>query len=244
MSIKPIEVHKLYSLERNRDYIFIKTIEELQARVDSKTKDPYNLVRISALLRLLFIDGSKFYNIVNSTFKIKLGVRLMCTFQDCHGLSTIFDKNDHIKYMIIIEDKDGDLFSIDKILLLKIIDIKIPTLEEYLNAQNLKMEYDINGMIKLFANAHGGVHIDKMEEKMHNFLFSHSGSPFNLNSNSDFYNVMFNVSSILLKAIAPLTNEVKLKLKTAKPIVQESRFEFKGIGIISTGISLNNAKND
>lgn len=239
MSIKPFEVHKLYSLERNRDYIFIKSIEELQARVNSKTKDPYNLVRISALLRLLFIDGSKFYNIVNSSYKLKLGTRLMCSFQDYGGISTIFQETDHIKYMILIEDENGDFFTIDKVLSLKIIDIKIPTLEQYLSSQNLKMEYDINGMIKLFANAHGGVHIDKMEEKMHNFLFAHSGSPFNLNSNSDFYNVMFNVSSILLKAIAPLTNEVKLKLKTAKPMAQESRFDVPGYGIISSSIGFN-----
>ena len=51
--------HNLYSIQRNREVIFLESLRELQNRKGKKS--PYYLVRQGAILRFLLVEGEKFY---------------------------------------------------------------------------------------------------------------------------------------------------------------------------------------
>jgi hypothetical protein len=230
--MKNIEQLKLYSISRNREYIFLEILNELKSRIKESKNEAYNLVRIGAILRLLFVDGSKYYNVINSRYKLKLGAKLLCSVNDVSGLSTLYDKNDHTQFLIFGVKKDGDYYNISNFLKLKVVYLNIPTLLDEKKSSHIKMEYNVNELIKLFANAHGGVHLENWKDDIHNFLSSHPLSPYNINENSDFYLIIKNISLVLLKMVESLEKEVKRNLQETLPIAYQKTDQNNIVSII------------
>lgn len=230
--MKKTEQIEIFSIDRNREYIFIETIKELRNRLEKSDREPYNLVRISSILRLLFVDGSKYYSAINLKYKIKLGSKLLCSHNESGGLSTMFEERDRISYLKFGLKDNGDFFKISDFLEVKVIEIYIPTLLENGKSKHIKSEYNVRELIKLFANAHGGVHLENWNKDFHNFISVHPTSPCNINANSDFYSIIRNISDILLAMIEPLEEQVNLNLQKTEPIAFQSVFENNFVSII------------
>ena len=230
--MKKTQQIELFSINRNREYIFVETIKELRNRLKRIDREPYNLVRISSILRLLFVDGSKYYSVINLNYRLKLGSKLLCSHNHSGGLSTMFGERDQISYLKFgVKDK-GDFFKISDFLNTKVIEIDIPTLLENSQSKHIKSEYNVRELIKVFANAHGGVHLENWSKDFHNFISVHPTSPVNINANSDFYSIIKNISAILLSMIEPLEEQVILNLQKTDPIGFQSVFENNFVSIV------------
>ena len=212
---------KLYSIKRNREVIFIESIKELNHRIKSKNNSAYNLVRKGAILRLLIIDGSKLYNTINHDYSLKLVKKLTCSPNQGHSLSTFEDPNSGFRTIKYFVDKNGENYSIPKFLKLPAIQINNPQLKEYLDKNHVFEEYDISKIIKLIANAHGGVHFENWGDEISSFIATDASSPFNLNTNSKLHEIIDNISEIILDYLDPLGKKVYYNLKSTKPLAHE-----------------------
>lgn len=217
----------LYSISRNRELIFMETLKELESRVHFQQKSPYNLVRKSALLRLLVVDGEKMYNTINRDYQIKLKTYLKSYTAVSHGLATFEPANSSFAIIEYRIEKTGEEFSIPKFLDLPVVMINNPQLKEYLDYDHVEESYNVQGIIKLVANAHGGVHIKKWGGAISSYIATGADSPFNINQNSVLHELIDNTSRILLNMLEPLRKEVHENLKKTKPIAYESRADVK-----------------
>lgn len=212
----------LYSIRRNRELIFMETLKDLENRLYFQQKSPYNLVRKSALLRLLVIDGEKFYNTINREYKIKLETPIKSYTRSSHGLATFEPASSSFITAEYRIEKEGELFSIPKYLALPIVMINNPHIKEYLDNDHIKETYSVSGIIKLVANAHGGVHFKKWGEEVSSYIATDADSPFNINQNSVLHEVIDNTINVILNMLNPLREAVHENLKKTKPIVYES----------------------
>ncbi len=211
---------ELFSIERNRELIFIETLKELNLRVKSKDQSPYNIIRKSALLRLLVIDGSKFYTVINRGYQKKIALKLLVSFHQGHSLSTFDDPDSGFVTHTYSENENGEDFTLPNFLKLPAIKINNPQLKEYLHQNRIAEEYSIAELIQLIANAHGGVHFENWDS-VSGFIATDSSSPFNINSNSKMHNLIDNASEIIYRMLEPLKELVFENLHKTSPIAQE-----------------------
>lgn len=208
-----------YSIQRNRQVIFIETLRELIQR--KKIRTPYNLVRQSAILRFLLIDGSKFYNEINKSFKLKLGSGIKKELRQASSISSTNFGGGSFQIFFYKVDENESMVNIPTFLKLLAIKIQDQTLKNYIQANHIKEEYSIQEIIKLLANAHGGVHFETWEN-IHFSLMVEPSSPFNINTNSKLYDIIENVADFILTALEPLASLIQGTVSRTKPI----SFEF------------------
>lgn len=211
----------LYDIARNREVIFVETMNELNSRVKLIDISPYNLVRKSALLRLLVIDGSRFYNVINRIYRQKISIKLTYSPHQGHSLSTFDDPNSGFITYIYFHDENGEECDLSKFLKLPAIKINNPQLKDYLKENRIAEEYSIEELIKLIANAHGGVHFENWDN-VSGFMETNSSSPFNINSNSKMHDLIDNAAGIIYKMLEPLYKIVCENIKTTEPIAHEA----------------------
>ena len=210
----------LFSIDRNREVIFVETMKELNLRVKSNDRSSYNLVRKSALLRLLVIDGSKFYTVINRTYQQKTSLKLTVSFHQGHSLSTFDDPNSGFVTHTYFDNENGEECALPSFLKLAAIKINNPQLKEYLHQNRIAEEYSIAELIQLIANAHGGVHFANWDN-VTGFIATDSSSPFNINPNSKMHDLIDNAAEIIYKMLEPLGKMVFENLRTTLPIAQE-----------------------
>ncbi|MEO9257077.1 MAG: hypothetical protein ABI207_01770 [Crocinitomicaceae bacterium] len=213
---------ELFSIDRNRELIFIETMKELNYRVKSKDKSPYNIIRKSALLRLLVIDGSKFYTVINKKYNLKIDLNLTFNFHQGHSLSTFDDPNSGFVTHKYFDDENGEKCTIPKFLKLPAIKTNNPQLKNYLNHENrIAEEYSNAELIQLIANAHGGVHIANWDI-VSDFIASDSSSPFNINQNSKMHDLIDNIAEIIFTMLEPLSKMVFENIQKTPPVAYET----------------------
>lgn len=207
----------LYDIRRNREVVFVENIKELEKRIQLNSRTPYNIIRKSAILRLLFIDGSTLFSLINQNYQKKIRIPLKFQYRKAHSLSTEENSGSSVTTFTYVMDQDGDEVSISKFLELDCILINDPKLKEYLSENNIQEKYNVRELIKLIANCHGGVHFENWSN-IPSFVTTGEFSPFNINVNSRMHEIIDNCASILLKGIEPLTLDVLNNLKTTKPV--------------------------
>jgi hypothetical protein len=204
-----------YSIRRNRQVIFIETLRELIER--KKIRTPYNLVRQSAILRFLLIDGSNFYNEINKSFKLKLGVGIKKEFSLASGISSSNFGGGSFQIYIYKVDYSENIIKIPAFLKLPAFTIQDNTLKNYIDANHIKEEYCIQDIIKLLANAHGGVHFETWENIDYSLMVE-PNSPFNINTNSRLYDIIEYTTDYVLAVLEPLAIQVQANVYRTKPI--------------------------
>lgn len=211
----------LYDLDRNRKLLFIEMLNELKQRTSYRRYDLYSLIRKSALLRLLLIDGDKFYQAINKEFKLKLEIRLNKENLLSFGLSNLDNSNSSFLIAHFVKSNHGEGYTLEQFLKLNVVHFNNPSLKEYLNQNNVAENYTVKDLIKLVANAHGGVHIEKWKN-IPKELFIDSNSPFNINENSNLHRVIDNISEIVLAILENLNLTVINNIKSIEPIGYET----------------------
>lgn len=210
---------QLHSIRRNRELIFIETIRELNSRKNIRT--PYNLARQSAMLRFLVIDGSKFFNEINKPFKLKLGSKISTDRNYGNSMSSGDVGGSAFEILLHKVNENGEFFTIPNFLKLPAIRIQDKKLKEYLDKNHIAEEYSIHDIIKLVANAHGGVHVEAWEN-IHPHLMTDATSPFNINSNSKLHDIIQYTSDFILKALDPLGETVFNNITNRQPTAVEA----------------------
>jgi len=208
----------LYSIERNRELIFIESLLELQNR--KNIISPYNLIRQSAILRFLLIDGDAFYTVINKKYKLKIATTINNDLLSTTSISSVDNDNRSFIISKYKYDSQGKLMTIKQFLDLPIIKINNLELRKYADNKHIKIEYNINSLIKLVANAHGGVHIEKWTNIPVDLMTDNS-SPFNINNNSKLHLILNNIADITILLLKPLFDQVKLNLMNTKSIGAE-----------------------
>ena len=211
---------ELYSLRDNREMIFIESLNELKDRIGKN--EPYSLIRKSAILRFLLIDGSRFYDEINRNYKLDLRSQVSAAPYLGQGASSEKNANRSALRLKYYLDPNGEWMNIPKFLEQPILEIDNPKLKEYfeIEEEHIFRKYNINQFIKLIANAHGGVHIKKWD-RVSIDLMSERSSPFNINSNSMLHDMIDNVVEIVIELLKPLLNKVNQNILEAKPIAWE-----------------------
>lgn len=212
----------LYDLTRNRELIFIESFKELYLRVNSKSRDPYNLIRKSAILRFLIIDGGKFYISINRPYRIKIKMFLKGGFLQGHSLSSISNQNSYFTRFTYTFDESCKEIDISEFLKLPVIRINSPQLKRHIGKKLIREEYNVNQIIKLIANGHGGVHIEEWGNDIPGYILTDNTSPFNINTNSKLHDTIDNISELIIKTLEPLSKLVIDNLKTINGIAWES----------------------
>ncbi|WP_100610415.1 hypothetical protein [Confluentibacter lentus] len=201
-----------YDLIINREKIYIEVLKELESRIGKRT--PYDLVRKAAMLRFLLIDGSKYYNIINKEYKIKINFDL--SESKFTGGKFSFTSDSTLSYCIFnysFENHKGKTL-IENFLKLPVLEINDSDLKYFLKSKHISEKYSIKSIIELIANAHGGVHVENWKDFDLKRIFFSETSPLNINPNSIMNDIIDNISIILLKILEPLTNTVKNRLET------------------------------
>lgn len=211
---------ELFTVDRNREVIFLETLKELNFRVKSNDRSSYNLVRKSALLRLLVIDGSKFYTVINKRYRRKIVLKLTYSYHQGSSLSTFNDPNSGFITYRYFNDENGEECDLPKFLKLPAIKINNPQLKSYLHINKIAEEYSIAELIQLIANAHGGVHFENWDN-VSDFMATNSSSPFNINSNSKTHDLIDNASEIIYAMLKPLEEIVFENILKTKPVAVE-----------------------
>jgi hypothetical protein len=193
--------HELYSIRRNREVIFLEALNELGSIKQFKT--PYTLVRQSAILRFLLIDGQKYYLEINKPYRLNLGAKI--SSNSLYNTSISSDTPIGSRYEILLHEinHQGEFFKIPNFLKLPAMKIDSLYLKKHINDEHIKYEYTVQDIIKLVANAHGGVHSEGWED-IHPELMTNSHSPFNINSNSKLHDIMKSISNFVLVSLRPL----------------------------------------
>lgn len=210
----------LFTIDRNREVIFVETLKELNFRVKSNDRSSYNLVRKSSLLRLLVIDGSKFYTVINKGYRQKIVLKLTMSFHQGHSLSTFDDPNSGFITYTYFDDENGEECDLPKFLKLPAIKINNPQLKNYLHGKRIAEEYSIAELIQLIANAHGGVHTENWDT-VSGFMATNSSSPFNINPNSKMHDLINNAAEIIYTMLEPLRKTVFENTRKTEPIAFE-----------------------
>ena len=210
----------LYSLRDNRETIFIESLNELKERIGKK--EPYSLIRKSAILRFLLVDGSRFYNEIHRNYKIDLKSQISMTNYLGFGASSENNANRSALFIKYYLDTNGEWMNIAKFLEQPILEIDNPKLNDYfeIEEEHILKKYNVNQFVKLIANAHGGVHVKKWD-KVSVDLMSDRSSPFNINWNSLLHDMIDNIVEIILNLLNPLVNKVNQNILVAKPIAWE-----------------------
>lgn len=228
------QIDHLYSSSRNKESIFLDAVTELRQRLYSGQKTPYNMVRKSAILRLLVIDGTRFYQDINKKYKLDLIIKLESQDFTGHSLSSADPSHSNYTIKLFNISNNGEEINIVNFLKLPIIRIDNSQLTDFIKKQQtessknkkenslLKTEYDISSIIKLIANGLGGVHFSSWNNnQIPRQLMTDDSSPFNLNSNSKLHSIIDNLSIITLEMLAPLINVVENNLQSTAPISTE-----------------------
>ena len=115
---------------------------------------------------------------------------------------------------------EGYFQNMDNLLKLPVLKVVNPVLKKYLTKEHIKEEYTLRTLIKLVANAHGGVHIEEWKNVPVD-LMTDSNSPYNINSNSKLYDLMNNITELVLLALKPLIQAVSNNFKSTRPVGRE-----------------------
>jgi len=216
-----LEVFNQYDLRTNRERIFIEMINELNWYVKNGNKNPYSLTRKAAILRLLLIDNGGLFVSIAKPYRMKLKVKLKFTTAEAHSLSN--RENPRSKYMLFkyLISEDGDEITLKTFLTSTALWIDDPYIKEHIDGKHVLEKYCIRNIIKLVANAHGGVHMERWEN-IPSFILTNSHSPFNINSNSKLHDIIDYTSEITLHALLLLRTNVTENLRNTKPISIES----------------------
>lgn len=201
-----------YDLIINREKIYIDTLNELKSRIGKRT--PYDLVRKGAILRFLLIDGSSFYRIINKYFKLKIKFDISKSVLTGGKFSlTSHSTLSYSIYTFSFENKNKK-YNIDDFLNFPVIETNDSSLKKFLKNNHISDNYTVKTLIKLIANAHGGVHIENWNDFDLKKIFFEETSPLNINPNSVMNNIIDNISLTLIKILAPLTLAVEKRLET------------------------------
>ena len=208
-----------YSIQRNRQVIFMESLIELIVR--QKLRTPYNLVRQSAILRLLLIDGGKLYSEINRPFKFKLGAKISSGTNSGNSISSADTNRSAFEMYFHKTSKNGEFIGLESFLSLPAIRTNNQDIKKYCDINHIKENYSIREIIKLVANAHGGVHFEKWNN-IPPQLMTDPISPFNINDNSKLHDIVLYVSIFVAEALKPLADHVYIELKRTKPTSVEA----------------------
>ncbi len=170
------------------NYIFLNTLDELRYRNRINHYSEYDLLRSSALIRQLFLDGGKsLTDLVNKSYGVKLKFRVIAAVND--------EREGNFLYQNIypINDKYIELKQQD---FLKITIIKVNN-----------YEYSILETIKHACHVLGGVHLGKATDKKEE-LFKDMGGIINLENISKFLAIQC-ICRIIIDTLTELEIEIK-----------------------------------
>ena len=196
-------------------------LKEMERMVYFANKTPYELTRKSALLRIMLVDGDKFYNTINRKYEVKLKERVAAYSLASHGISTKEESSFFVRAQYKVE-QNNEPISIPKFLKLPAIQISKEHFKEFEHLKIIQELYTVQDVIKLVANAHGGVHFEKLDNNIDSYFSTSDDSPFNINSNSVMHEVLDNIIEIILLYLSPLRRKVHNNLKSTKPIAWHS----------------------
>lgn len=205
-----------YSLNHNRELIFIESLKELETRIGNKT--PYSLVRKASVLRLLLISDSKYYPLINKNYNLKITFNYRIVPNEIESINVRSEESKIFTTNRLIFDESIENQSIDVFLSQVVMKNHNPTYTEFLELNHIEKEYSVCKIINLIANAHGGVHLEKKWKGIinENVIYSDETSPFNINFNSKLHEIIDDISIICLESLRPLVE--KIKTQKTKPI--------------------------
>lgn len=210
---------ELYNLRINREMIFAEFVKELTYRVFIESSTPYNLVRKGAILRSFLVERHRLIDLVNRNYRFKFKTNVKATRLKSDGLGTANPARDMFWVTSYENHTDGDEISIKKLLALPVLELDNQRLNQFLDVDYIEQKYSYRDIIKLVANAHGGVHFNGWEnDKVCSLLQTDEGSPFNINSNSKLHNIINDCSILTLKMVQPLVDAVNENIRSPKPL--------------------------
>ena len=212
----------LFTLERNRERIFVDCMGEIRQR-NNRNKSVYGLVRRSAILRMLLTEGTPFYQLINRKYKIKFELPIIRQEFRGEGITTTKEVANTISYTYKYSiSETGEQINLQSFLKFTIIEIINEDLKKLLHLNKVSDTYTVSDIIKLIANCHGGVHFDEWKGQVPSSLMTERSSPFNINTNSFLYDVLQNITEIVIIYLTPLWNEVVKSLMETKPLGVEA----------------------
>jgi len=181
--------------------LLINTLEDLQSRLDKG--DEYNLVRGSALIRQVLIDGGNLLSLVNKNYKLDIRFRTQKNKPKFQNKPTI----DGIEYETVIgitflNPKHKDEEFIDYIKLDKFLEYPII----FFDGQ----DFTVLQIIKQCAHIYGGVHAGKMktDEEIKLDLANKTLSHGEVSCTVD---AMTDIIALTINALKPLVDEINKK---------------------------------
>lgn len=207
--------YSAYSLNHNRELIFIDCLKELESRIEEK--NPYALVRKASILRLILLtDGGYYLKVNNYNLKFKFKYKTE-PYTIIINNAEQNEKKIFTTYKLSFDEETEEL-PIDKFLNQTVMVNKNPSYVEFLKLSHIDEEYTVLKIINLIANAHGGVHIEKTWKDIvdGHKIFADETSPFNINFNSRLHDIIDDISTICIKAMKPLVD--KINSQESKPL--------------------------
>lgn len=139
----------------DHEKLLIDTIDDLKARLDKG--DQYNLIRASALIRQILIDGGNLLSLVNKNYKLDIRFRTQKNKPKFQNKGII----DGIEYETVIgvtflNPKHNDEEYIDNIKLDKFLEYPVIFFEG--------QHFTVLQITKQCAHIYGGVHAGKMKD--------------------------------------------------------------------------------
>lgn len=181
----------------NTDQFFIKTMDDLKARINST--DEYDNIIISGILRKLLIDGEPLVDLINRKHKLKIRFRINEPEPPNRKSLLVYSIEDGLD-----PDTSPPIHKVMELNKEKFLSTKVMFIKDF--------EYSIKDIVKQVAHIDGGVHVghpnNQKEESL--YLFKQKwflgGAPISMRT-------LRAIGRIVINSLEPLFSEVSTDLK-------------------------------
>ena len=188
--------------------LFLKRLDDLEKA--SKSKDMYEILDLSRILRQLLLDGTPLIDQINREYKLKILFRIT----DCNpleGCGKGFPKP-KVALAAVGLGLDPDTDSLNR----KIIEIDKNAFLKRIILIRWGKEFTIRDIIKFEANAMGAIHLDKPNKEIEG-VADIGGLTVRINDLRISSVQLVVISKVVLKALKPLLKEVQNHYSISSP---------------------------